>query len=88
LATSNSSKKLDLSKTSVTDTGLLGLECIPSLEDLSLECCQQVTSVSTLREIAILKGLKVVHPLSLRGMHSSFVAGTTTTVLLWLKGIL
>jgi hypothetical protein len=59
-ATSKSLKKLNLNGTTVTDAGLTGIQCIPTLEDLSLYHCQQVTSVTRLatsqcqlREIAI-----------------------------------
>jgi hypothetical protein len=50
-------KKLVLSRTSVTDAGIRGLELIPVLEELNLHRCYQITDVSFLRNCRALKKL-------------------------------
>jgi Leucine-rich repeat (LRR) protein len=50
-------KKLVLSRTSVTDAGIRGLELIPTLEDLDLSSCKRITDVGFLQSCRALKKL-------------------------------
>jgi hypothetical protein len=50
-------KHLVLSRTSVTDAGIRGLELIPTLEDLDLSSCKRVTDVGFLQNCRALKKL-------------------------------
>jgi hypothetical protein len=52
-------KKLHLASTFVTDTGIWGLELIPTLEELNLYRCMQVTDVNFLRNCRALKTLSL-----------------------------
>jgi hypothetical protein len=50
-------KKLNLSRSNVTDAGIIGLEFIPTLEEFSLCYCEQITDVSCLQNCRALKTL-------------------------------
>jgi hypothetical protein len=52
-------KTLKLADTSVTDTGICGLDLISTLEDLSLWSCPQITDVSCLQNCRALKKLNL-----------------------------
>ncbi len=58
-------------ETSVTHAGLAGIQCITTLEDLSLEYCKKVTSVTRLATSKSLKKLD----LSYTSMTDAGLAG-------------
>jgi serine/threonine protein kinase/Leucine-rich repeat (LRR) protein len=48
-------KTVNLSRSSITDAGIRGLELIPTLEELDLHDCMRITDVSCLRESVALR---------------------------------
>jgi Leucine-rich repeat (LRR) protein len=63
-------KRLDLSRSSVTDVGIRGLELIPTLEVLNLVGCRRTTNVSFLQRCCALKKLDLSSSnVTDRGIH-------------------
>jgi uncharacterized protein YjbI with pentapeptide repeats len=82
LRTSNSLRRLDLSRTQITDGGIMGVECIPSLEELNLAGCNfpapqmsgaaeagPIDSGVTCRGISGLEHIATLQELNLRGCN-------------------